>query len=134
MVHRKCNIALVLIVLFFCVGSSSFAATALRQKMDTYLQAWTAEDLFSGAVLIAKDGEIIFHKAMKLLWRCCSIIVPGLWTIRHFRISTPGGEPSYVRLKRRSRHSRIFPWNFRRARSLNTVIPIIFCSDSSLKK
>ncbi len=63
MVRKKIGFALVLSTLFIFTGSTCFAANALLQKMDTYLQAWTAEDMFSGTVLVAKDGEIIFQKA-----------------------------------------------------------------------
>ncbi len=63
MVHKKRGFAFVWSILFILTGSSCFAADTIQQKMDTYMQAWTAEDLFSGAVLVAKDGEIIFHKA-----------------------------------------------------------------------
>ena len=63
MENNKNNLLLVLSTLFVLAGSSCFAGTVLQQKMDAYLQACTAEDLFSGAVLVAKDGEIIFQKA-----------------------------------------------------------------------
>ncbi len=46
------------------IGISSLAASAQSGKeMDSYLQAWTDMDMFSGTVLVAKDGNIIIHKA-----------------------------------------------------------------------
>lgn len=63
MVHKKLGFGFVWSSLFILIGSSCFASTVLQQKMDNYIEAWTAEDLFSGAVLIAKDGEIFFQKA-----------------------------------------------------------------------
>ena len=63
MVQKKIGLTLVLGAVLFSTGTSCFAASAMRQKMDAYMQAWMAEDLFSGAVLVAKDGQIIFQKA-----------------------------------------------------------------------
>ncbi len=46
------------------IGISSFLASAqFERTMDSYLQAWTSMDMFSGTVLVSKDGNIVFHKA-----------------------------------------------------------------------
>ena len=46
------------------IGISSLLASAESgREMDSYLQAWTEMDMFSGTVLVAKDGDIVFHKA-----------------------------------------------------------------------
>lgn len=63
MMHKKAVFSTVWSTLFILAATSCFAADTLQQKMDTYLEAWTAEDLFSGAVLVAKDGEILFQDA-----------------------------------------------------------------------
>ncbi len=63
MMHKKAGFSFVWSILFILTATSCFAADTLQQKMDTYIEAWTAEDLFSGAVLVAKDGEILFQDA-----------------------------------------------------------------------
>ncbi len=63
MIHTKEVFSSVWSILFILAATSCFAAETLQQKMDTYIEAWTAEDLFSGAVLVAKDGEILFQDA-----------------------------------------------------------------------
>ena len=43
--------------------SPLLASTQSGQTMDSYMQAWTDMNMFSGTVLVAKDGNIILHKA-----------------------------------------------------------------------
>jgi CubicO group peptidase (beta-lactamase class C family) len=60
----KTNILLVFGTLSICwLASHCYAATEPKEAIHTYLKAWTKLDLFSGVVLVAKDGEILLHKA-----------------------------------------------------------------------
>lgn len=46
-----------------CMNSDTFASTPPQQSLDAYAQAWASMDMFSGTVLVVKDGKILIHKA-----------------------------------------------------------------------
>jgi len=43
--------------------AAAVATSGLAQAADDYMQAWTDLNMFSGVVLLARDGKILFHKA-----------------------------------------------------------------------
>jgi len=44
------------------LGNSSFASLT-PETYGAYMQAWAEQDLFSGTVLVARDSNIVFHRA-----------------------------------------------------------------------
>jgi CubicO group peptidase (beta-lactamase class C family) len=53
-----CSIIVLLAITFECIGQ-----TELSDKMDRYLKPYVRTNNFSGTVLVAKNGEILFHKS-----------------------------------------------------------------------
>ena len=58
---KSVTACLVLSVLL--TSGNCLAAVEPQEALDAYMQAWVDQDLFSGTVLAAKDGQVLLHKA-----------------------------------------------------------------------